>query len=59
MVFAEIGMKYLKLISGYIKSFADSSKKFTAIVTLLNKKNRHELVGGWVKQLKHFIQLVF
>ena len=25
-------MEYLKLISGYIKSFADSSNKLTAIV---------------------------
>ena len=28
----EIVMEYLKLISMYIKSFADSSKKLTAVV---------------------------
>ena len=31
----EIVMEYLKLISGYIKSFADLSKKRTAIVMFL------------------------
>ena len=31
----EIVMEYLKVISGYIKSFADSSKKLTAIVMFL------------------------
>ena len=31
----EIVMEYLKLISGYFKSFADSSKKLTAIVMFL------------------------
>ena len=30
--FLEIIMEYLKLISGYIKSFADSSNKIIAIV---------------------------
>ena len=30
--FFEIVMEYLKLISGYSKSFADSSKKLAAIV---------------------------
>ena len=31
----EIVMEYLKLISGYIKSFTNSSKKLTAIVMFL------------------------
>ena len=33
--FFEIVMEYLKLISGYSKSFADSSKKLAAIVMFL------------------------
>ena len=33
--FFEIVMEYLKLISGYIKSFADSLKTLTAIVMFL------------------------
>ena len=45
MVFVEIVMEYLKLISGYMKSFADLLKTFTAIVTFLNEKNIHEMVG--------------
>ena len=31
----EFVMEYLKLISGYIESFADSSKKLTTIVMIL------------------------
>ena len=42
----EIVMEYLKLTSGYIKSFADSSKKLTAIVMFLISKNIHKIVGG-------------
>ena len=43
----EIVMEYLKLISGYIKSFADSSRKLSPVVVFNLKKlvGENKLVG--------------
>ena len=51
-------MEYLKLISEYIKSFADSSRKLSPVVVFNLKKlvGENKLVGEQNK--KHFIQVV-